>query len=111
MTEMYKVCVSIPPEFADKLMDSVTKVADPVYPGYERAFSVTRITGTWRTLEGSSPYNGKIGDVTEADELKIEFAVKEKDLKATVSEIVRIHPYEEPGIDIIPMIGWKSILE
>jgi hypothetical protein len=111
MTAMFKISVSIPSEFADALMDSVTKVAEPIYPGYDRVFSIFQVKGTWRALEGSSPYNGEVGKITEADELRIEFAVKEKDLKATISTIVGVHPYEEPGIDVIPMIGWKSVLE
>lgn len=81
-----------------------------VYPGYDMVFSLADVTGMWRPLDGSDPYNGKIGSLTTAEEIRVEFAVREGDLKRVIESIVSVHPYEEPAIDIIPMIAWKSII-
>jgi hypothetical protein len=110
-SELYKVIVCIPPEYSDKLMDALADSVDPMYPGYDRAFTIIPVKGTWRTLEGSHPYNGKVGEITVADEVRIEFAVHSKDLKTAIDTILGIHPYEEPGIDILPMIGWKDVTD
>ena len=40
----------------------------------------------------------------------MEFAVREKDLRPAIEAVRRVHPYEEPAIDVIPMIGWKSVI-
>ena len=42
--------------------------------------------------------------------MRVEFAVREKDLRPAIKAVRRVHPYEEPAIDVIPMIGWKSVI-
>ena len=86
-SEIYKVGVCIPPEFLDRLMDSVNEVMEPLYPGYDRAFSYWPVKGTWRTLPGSHPYNGRVGEISTADEIRLEFAVKKKDLAHVLERI------------------------
>ena len=109
MEKVYKVSVSVPPEFADPLMDEIAVSTKRVVDGYERAFSIIDIKGTWRTLEGSSPYNGEPGKITVADEKRLEFLVWHSDLKNAVDAILRVHPYEEPAIDIVEEIYFKSL--
>lgn len=108
---IYKISVTIPEEYADRMMDSVNNVMGQVYPGYDRTFSIAKTKGTWRTLEGADPFNGEVGEITTAEELRIDFAVNENDLKNVINAIASIHPYEEPAIDVIPMIPWKSIID
>ncbi|MCL1811193.1 MAG: hypothetical protein FWG41_03115 [Methanomassiliicoccaceae archaeon] len=105
----YKISVIIPPEYKDELMDAVNGSMQKMYPGYDRAFSVTRSEGTWRSLEGSNPFIGKAG-VSIAEELRIDFAIKAEDLKGVISAIRKVHPYEEPAIEILPMIVWKDVI-
>ncbi|AMK14077.1 hypothetical protein AUP07_1035 [methanogenic archaeon mixed culture ISO4-G1] len=105
--DIFKIGVNIPAEFLERLMDTVTEAIEPVYPKYDRTFMYWPIKGTWRPQNGSDPYNGTIGRIEVADEMRVEFAVKEKDVGRAVEAIVRVHPYEEPAIDVIPMFGWK----
>jgi len=106
----YKISVAIPAEFRDELLDAVNSSMRQLYPGYDRAFSITRTEGTWRSLEGSDPFIGKVGEITTAEELRIEFVIAADDLKKVISAIRKVHPYEEPGIDILPMILWKDVI-
>lgn len=106
---IYKVGVSIPEGFLQGMMDAVTTVVEPIYPGYDRVFSWWPVKGTWRPLEGSDPYDGTVGQISVADEVRVEFAVREEDLRDAVEAVVGSHPYEEPAIDVIPMVPWKSI--
>jgi hypothetical protein len=108
--EAYKIGVNIPPEFLDELLDAVNEVMEPLYPGYDRTFCYWLVKGTWRPLEGSDPYDGKVGEISVADETRVEFAVKKKDLERVLSVIAEVHPYEEPAVDVIPMIPWRSII-
>lgn len=110
MRTIYKVAVNIPLEFLDRLMDSLEDEVEPLFPGYSRAFCYWPVKGTWRTLEGSEPYNGTIGEITTADEMRVEFAVDEKFLKKAIVTVRSVHPYEEPAIDVIPMADWKEII-
>jgi len=107
----YKVSVTIPPEFKDRLMDEINCSIRQIYPGYDRAFSITEAVGTWRPLEGSDPFIGKVGEIAVEKELRIDFAVRSEDLKEAILAIRRVHPYEEPGIDILPLILWKDVID
>ncbi len=108
--QAYKVCVYIPVEFSDKLMDAIDEIIEPFYPGYKRTFSITEVTGTWKPMKGTHPYKGKPGKIETAKEHKIEFIVKESDLKKVLLKIREIHPYEEPAIDVLPTYSWKSMI-
>lgn len=110
MENAYRISVNVPLGTEDGFMDAVNEVMDPLYPGYDRCFCMWRVRGTWRPLEGSDPYQGEIGRIEESDEMRIEFAVRERDLEKVVERISEMHPYEEPAIDVIPMIPWKSVI-
>jgi hypothetical protein len=107
----YKISVTIPPEYKDIMMDAVNDSMRQIYPGYDRAFSITNSTGTWRPLEGSNPFIGKVGEISVEEEVRIEFAVASEDLKNVVLAIRKVHPYEEPAIDILPMLLWKDVID
>lgn len=108
--DIYKIGVNIPEEFLERLMDSVNDVLEPLYPNYDRTYMYWPVKGTWRPLPGANPYNGTIGKIEVADEMRVEFAVKKKDLEKVIATISDVHPYEEPAIDVIPMVSWRSII-
>ena len=108
--EIYKIGVNVPEEFLEKLMDSINEVMDPVYPKYDRTFMYWPVKGTWRPLPGAEPYNGTVGKIEVADEIRLEFAVKKDDLKKVIGKIAEVHPYEEPAVDVIPMLPWKEFI-
>ncbi len=110
MAGFYKIAVNVPGEHLEALMDSVTGAIRPMYPGYDRTFNYWPVTGTWRSLPGSHPYDGSIGEVTVAGEVRLEFAVSEVDLGAAIAAILAVHPYEEPAIDVLPMVGWRDVI-
>lgn len=107
---IYKVAVSVPTEHLDRLMDAIDGVMGPLYPGYRRCFSMTDTVGTWVPEEGSDPFIGDVGKVATVKETRIEFAVRDEDLERVLRTIDRMHPYEEPAVDVIPMIAWRSLL-
>lgn len=109
-SEIFKIGVNIPAEFLQTLMDSINDNMESLYPLYDRTFNYWPVKGTWRPLPGATPYNGTVGRIVLADEMRLEFTVKEKDLEKVLMIIKDVHPYEEPVIDIIPMVEWKSII-
>ena len=46
------------------------------------------------------------------EELKEEMKkeMKKEDLKKVIGKIAEVHPYEEPAVDVIPMIAWKEFI-
>lgn len=110
MSRMFKIRVPVPEDHAERLMDAIDANMEPVYPGYTRTFSIIRSRGTWVSKEGSKPFIGKLNEAVYVEELILEFAVYEKDLKDVLRTIEKEHPYEEPGVDVIEMIPWRTLL-
>ena len=108
--QIYKICVYIPVDYSDKLMASIDEIVEPLYPGYRRTFAIQEVTGTWKPMKGSRPFIGRPGVIEKVQEHKIEFAVRERDLKNVLMRIKEVHPYEEPMIDVSPTYAWKSML-
>ncbi len=108
--EVFKVAVYVPLGYEDAVMDAVDSAIESVYPTYRRTFSVTDVVGTWKPVEGADPFQGTVGEVETAAERKIEFIAFGDDLPGAVAAIAEAHPYEEPAIDIMPMVAWKSLL-
>ena len=85
---------------------AVGEEADAGHIGkYDCCIAVTKVTGSWRPLAGASPYKGIPGKLCECEELKVEVTVKAKNLHRTIESIKRIHPYEEPVVNVIPLWG------
>ena len=61
------------------------------------------VTGCWRPLEGSHPYLGTLGQLRTEPELKVEVACPTGRVEAVLAAVKRVHPYEEPVINVIPL--------
>jgi hypothetical protein len=61
--------------------------------------------GTWRPLDETHPFIGEQGKISCEPELKVEVTIRSEKLKETIAAIKRVHPYEEPVINAIPLIG------
>jgi hypothetical protein len=107
----YKVVVFLPPDRLEEMMEAVNEAAGSIFPGYDRTFSYFPVTGTWRSLEGSNPFSGAIGMVSQDQEIRLEFAVFGKDLLAAVKAVRAVHPYEKPAIDIFAFKSGLSLLQ
>ena len=74
---------------------------------YKRqAFHCSR--GSWRPLPGSSPFNGKNGEICFGTEMKMEVRCPVEIVETAVKEVKKIHPYEEPVINVIPLLDIQS---
>ena len=72
---------------------------------YDSCMAVSRVTGMWRPLQGSNPFIGSENEVSEGPELKVEVRIRAEALESTIDSIKRIHPYEEPLINVIPLLS------
>lgn len=70
---------------------------------YDCCLSYTSVTSFWRPLEGTDPYIGNVGEITTQRELKVEVTCKTQQVDKILAAIKKIHPYEEPAINVIPL--------
>lgn len=71
---------------------------------YDSCLSCSRVMGMWRPLEGTSPFIGKPGEISEEPELKVEVTIRAERLADTLAAVKEVHPYEEPVINVIPLL-------
>lgn len=103
MPEYLKVEVFIPGEFVPVLRDALDREGFLREGRYASVMALQKVTGTWMPLEGSSPYDGEIGKLSCAEEIKAEFRCRAAD-RDRVEHIIRtVHPYEVPVINFLPL--------
>jgi len=107
---LYKISVNIPVDCLEDFMDSVSGAIEPLSRGYRRVFTYYPVESTWIPQNDAEPYIGKIEEKSVIAEVKVEFAIRESDLAETLNAIRKVHPYEEPAIDIMPMVRPGDII-
>ncbi|MDO5301469.1 MAG: hypothetical protein Q4E76_03110 [Tissierellia bacterium] len=99
-----KVEIYIPEEFVIELANDLNE-RDLLREGnYDYAFTTTQVTSYWRPLEGAKPFDGKVGEVSKAREMKMEFRIEAEDRDEVHRIISRIHPYETPVVNYIALV-------
>ena len=93
------------PESHLAVLQETLRACDAGHIGnYDSCMSYSRVVSTWRPLEGTHPYSGTVGAVSEEEEIKAEVTVKVEDVDRVIQAVKAIHPYEEPVINAIPLL-------
>lgn len=100
-----KIEVFIPEEFVKSLREELHKAGAGRIGNYDHCVSVTQVKGYWRPLAGTAPYAGEAGKISEGEECKVEVNCGQEHVGEALKAIRRIHPYEEPLINVIPLIN------
>jgi hypothetical protein len=96
----------IPEEYINKLREELNAVGACKIGYYDNCMSIMRTWGYWRPLKGSSPFEGKVGEISSGEECKVEVRCKNEYVKDAIKAIKKVHPYEEPVYNIIPLINY-----
>ena len=70
--EMVKLEIFIPEEYIEPLREALHAAGAGRVGNYDHCMSATQVLGYWRPLEGAEPYQGKIGEIEEGKECKVE---------------------------------------
>ena len=95
----------------EQLRTTLRSVGAGAFGNYDSVLSYSRVKGSWRALEGANPHIGEIGVTCEEDEYKVEVCCSIENLEQTIRAIREVHPYEEPVINVIPLIVPGEIKE
>ncbi|MBE5996195.1 MAG: cytochrome C biogenesis protein [Lachnospiraceae bacterium] len=103
--EYVKMEIFIPESHFPSLQKALAEIGAGHIGNYDCCLSYSLVTGTWRPLDGTHPFIGSVGEISSEPELKVEVTVKAEKIRETLSAIKAVHPYEEPVINVIPLIG------
>lgn len=100
---LYKLCVFSPLSHATEIRHALAKAGAGAIGDYEGCSFATEGTGRFKPVNDAQPYIGKIGEIEEVKEEKIEVIVPEQLRNKVIKAMIANHPYEEPAYDVIKL--------
>lgn len=98
-----KLEIYIPQTHLAFLQDALRDVDAGHIGNYDSCLSYSETVGCWRPLPGSEPFEGAENIVSTAPEYKVEVICRKAKVEETIAAIKKVHPYEVPVINAIPI--------
>ncbi len=99
-----KIAVFAPITHADKIRKVLAENSAGHIGNYDYCSFSTKGIGRFRGLKGTQPFIGKPGAIEQVEEEKIETICSIDKVKSIVEAVKKVHPYEEPAIDVFPLL-------
>lgn len=104
MSQLVKIVVTVPETDADKLLQAIGNAHGGRIGNYTHCSFSIKGVGRFKPESGAHPAIGEVGKIEEVAEERIEVTCEKDKLDGVVKAILAVHPYEEPVIDIYPML-------
>ena len=104
-----KIIVTIPAENTEEVRNAICKEGAGVIGNYTYCTMSTKCIGTFKPSEEANPYIGEKNKLEFAEEEKLEVICDINVVKKVLKKLREVHPYEEPAIDIIPLISEEDL--
>ena len=98
-----KVVVFVPVAAAADLHAAMAAAGAGAIGRYDSCAFLAHGEGLFRPLAGARPAIGKPGKLEHVPEARLEMMAGEAELPAVLAAIRRVHPYEVPAIDCLPL--------
>jgi hypothetical protein len=98
-----KLEIFVPQEYALKIRDELAKIGVGRIGSYDHCVAISPVQGYYRPLPGAEPFEGQVGKINEIAEYKIEINCERALVNQAIKVIRRVHPYEEPLVNVIPL--------
>ena len=102
---LYKLEIFVPPEAFAPVRQALFSVDAGHIGNDDRCVSWSPVQCCWRRRAGTRPCRGPVGELQEAEELKVEVSCKGARLEETLRAVRAAHPYEEPVINVLPLLA------
>lgn len=109
--KVVKIVVTIPAEYTDKVREAICDAGAGTLSNSNYTYCSTNVksTGTFLPNSDANPFIGEKNKLEFVQEDKLEVICEIEKAKHVVSELRRVHPYEEPAIDIYPLISEEDL--
>ena len=105
-----KIVVTIPGEDVNKVRNAICEAGAGVIGNYTYCSMSTKCIGSFKPNDIANPYIGEKNKMEFVEEEKLEVVCDVSIVKKVVSILREVHPYEEPAIDIIPLLDEKNFI-
>lgn len=101
--ELVKLITFVPRDHVDAVLTVLFKAGAGQIGNYDSCSFRHSGTGTFRPGEGTNPFLGRIGELEQADEIRLETIVPRERLGRVTRRLLEAHPYEEVAYDLVPL--------
>ncbi len=98
-----KLVVFVPLSHADRVRDAICGAGAGFIGRYSHCTFNTPGQGTFLAQDGANPFLGQVGELTRADEIRVETVVPEQLTERVICAMLDAHPYEEVAYDLYPL--------
>ena len=99
-----KIIVTIPIENVEEVRNAICEAGAGIIGNYTYCSMSTKCIGTFKPNDNANPYIGENNKLEFVEEEKLEVVCDVDNVKKVIFKLREVHPYEEPAIDIIPLL-------
>ena len=100
LSERVKVWLTCPKSHAEIVRLAIGDAGIGKIGNYSHCAFVNEGKGYFKALEGASPAIGQVGEVTEVEEVTIEFVCRRDQISFLKAVLKEHHPYEEVALEV-----------
>lgn len=104
-----QLLVTVPEDYAQEIRDAICGASAGIMGNYTYCSMTMKCTGRFKPSKESNPFIGKQNQCEVVNEERIEVICDINIVKNVIKKIREVHPYEEPGIDIFPLIDEEDL--
>ena len=103
-----KIIVTIPTENVEEVRNAICELGAGIIGNYTYCSISTKCIGTFKPNENANPYIGEKNRIEFVEEEKLEVVCDVENVKSIITKLREVHPYEEPSINIVPLLDEES---
>lgn len=105
-----KIVVTVPVDNVDEVRTAICNEGAGIIGNYIHCSMATKCIGTFIPIDNANPYIGEKNKLEFVEEEKLEVVCSVDIVKKVITKLREVHPYEEPGIEIVPLLD-ESIFD
>lgn len=103
-----KIIVTVPQKNVNEVRNAICESGAGIIGNYSYCSMSTKCIGTFKPNYKANPYIGENNKLEFVEEEKLEVICDINNVKKVISKLREVHPYEEPAIDIVPLLDEEN---
>lgn len=104
------ITTTLPVENAEEIKKAICEAGAGVIGEYTNCTISYNCIGTFKPINDANPYIGKKNKLETVEEEKIETVCSIDKVNQVILNLRKVHPYEEPLINIVPLLDEKDFI-
>ena len=100
-----KIVVTVPADSLEEVRNAMCEAGAGIIGDYDHCSYSSKVVGTFRPNEKANPYIGERNKLELVNEEKLEVVCDVKKVSKVIAALRKTHPYEEPAIEITPLLS------